>query len=99
MNDRRRLMPPVDFDFNRSLKSFQSAGVAEMAKKDFGTLSAPTGSGKTVMGLYLIAQRRQPTVVVVHTKELAFSGSGASNSFWHPFGPGRIDRRRKKKNR
>jgi superfamily II DNA or RNA helicase len=72
MNDRRRLMPPVDFDFNGSLKPFQSAGVAEMAKKDFGTLSAPTGSGKTVMGLYLIARRRQPTVVVVHTKELAF---------------------------
>ncbi len=72
MNDRRRLMPPVDFDFTGSLKPFQSAGVTEMAKKDFGTLSAPTGSGKTVMGLYLIARRRQPTVVVVHTKELAF---------------------------
>jgi superfamily II DNA or RNA helicase len=43
-----------------------------MATKDFGTLNAPTGSGKTVMGLYLIAQRRQPTVVVVHTKDLAF---------------------------
>jgi superfamily II DNA or RNA helicase len=43
-----------------------------MLKKDFGTLSAPTGSGKTVIGLFLIAQRRQPSVVVVHTKDLAF---------------------------
>jgi superfamily II DNA or RNA helicase len=43
-----------------------------MIKKDFGTLSAPTGSGKTVMGLYLIARRRQPAVVIVHTKDLAF---------------------------
>jgi superfamily II DNA or RNA helicase len=46
--------------------------VTIMGKKDFGTLSAPTGSGKTVMGLALIAQRRQPTVIVVHTKDLAF---------------------------
>jgi superfamily II DNA or RNA helicase len=72
MNDQRRLMPEVPFTFNGSLKSFQSAAVADMMKKDFGTLNAPTGSGKTVMGIYLIAQRRQPTVVVVHTKDLAF---------------------------
>lgn len=72
INDRRRLMPEVDFIFNGRLKTFQSAAVAEMVKKDFGTLNAPTGSGKTVMGLYLIAQRRQPAVVVVHTKDLAF---------------------------
>lgn len=72
IDDRRRLMPEVAFSFAGTLKSFQSIAVAEMGKKDFGTLSAPTGSGKTVVGLALIAQRRQPTVVVVHTKELAF---------------------------
>lgn len=72
MTDRRRLLPNVDFSFAGTLKPFQSTAVAQMEKKDFGTLSAPTGSGKTVMGLALIAARRQPTVVVVHTKELAF---------------------------
>ena len=29
-----------------------------MAARDFGTLAAPTGSGKTVMALVLIAQAR-----------------------------------------
>lgn len=72
IHDRRRLMPEVAFAFNGSLKPFQEAAVAQMHKREFGTLSAPTGSGKTVMGLYLIAQRRQPTLVVVHTKDLAF---------------------------
>jgi superfamily II DNA or RNA helicase len=72
IDDQRRLMPAVDFSFNGTLKAFQSAAVAKMRKKDFGTLRAPTGSGKTVVGLFLIAQRRQPTVVVVHTKDLAF---------------------------
>lgn len=72
IDDRRRLQPDVDFCFNGVLKAFQSAAVTEMLKKDFGTLSAPTGSGKTVVGLFLIAQRRQPSIVVVHTKDLAF---------------------------
>ncbi len=72
IDDRRRLLPEVDFCFSGALKAFQSAAAAEMLKKDFGTLSAPTGSGKTVVGLFLIAQRRQPSVVVVHTKDLAF---------------------------
>lgn len=72
LNDCRRLLPEVDFAFNGRLKSFQSAAAAAMLKRDFGTLSAPTGSGKTVIGLYLIARRRQPALVIVHTKDLAF---------------------------
>jgi superfamily II DNA or RNA helicase len=38
--------------------------------RDLGTLAAPTGSGKTVMGLAVIAARRQPALIVVHNKEL-----------------------------
>lgn len=72
VNDRRRTLPAVDFNFTGSLKPFQKKAVEDMARRDSGTLNAPTGSGKTVMALWLIAQRRQPSVVVVHTKDLAF---------------------------
>ena len=41
-----------------------------MAARDFGVLAAPTGSGKTIMALALIARRQQPAMVVVHTREL-----------------------------
>ncbi len=71
LTDRRRLLTDTAFKFQGQLKPFQLEAVAQMGVKDFGTLSAPTGSGKTVMGLYLIAQRRQPTIVIVHTKDLA----------------------------
>ena len=72
LHDRRRLLPELNFDFSGTLKPFQDSAVAAMEKKEFGTLSAPTGSGKTVMGLALIAERSQPAVIVVHTKDLAY---------------------------
>lgn len=71
LDDRRRLCPSIDFKFQGRLKPFQNEAVQAMLSKDFGTLSAPTGSGKTVMALYMIAQRKQPALIVVHTKDLA----------------------------
>jgi superfamily II DNA or RNA helicase len=71
INDQRRLLPTVDFSFRGQLKSFQRIAVTQMLEKDFGTLSSATGSGKTVMSLYMVAQRRQPTLIVVHTRDLA----------------------------
>ncbi len=68
--DRRRTLPNVNFTFAGTLKPFQEGAVNIMLSKDFGTLSAPTGSGKTVMALKIIAERKQPTLIIVHTKEL-----------------------------
>jgi superfamily II DNA or RNA helicase len=72
VEDRRRTLKPVDFNFTGQLKPFQNRAVRTIASKDFGTLSAPTGSGKTVMALFIIAGRKQPALIVVHTKDLAF---------------------------
>jgi hypothetical protein len=71
LDDQRRRFKPVNFTFKGRLKPFQEVAVADMLAKDFGTLSSATGSGKTVMALYIIAQRRQPALIIVHTKELA----------------------------
>lgn len=70
--DCRRALAPVEYRFSGSLRPYQQVAVNRMLAKDFGTLSAPTGSGKTIMALYMIAVRRQPALIVVHTKELAF---------------------------
>ncbi len=71
VDDRRRTLDPVDFRFGGRLKPFQQTAIDAMISKDFGTLSAPTGSGKTVMALYLMARRKQPCLIVVHTRDLA----------------------------
>lgn len=71
IDDRRRKLPPVSFAFKGKLRPFQKEAVDKMLSRDFGTLSSATGSGKTVMALSIIARRRQPTLIVVHTKDLA----------------------------
>jgi len=70
--DDRRLLPEIDFSFYGELREYQQKAVAEMNARSFGVLEAGTGSGKTVMAIALIALRRQPTLIVVHTKELLY---------------------------
>ena len=70
IDDQRRKMPAVGFGFKGKLRPYQQQAVDDMGKRDFGTLAAATGSGKTIMGLRLIANRQQPALIVVHTKEL-----------------------------
>jgi superfamily II DNA or RNA helicase len=80
MDDRLELTP-VDFQFHGSLRPLQEQAVIDVLKRDHGTLSAPTGSGKTCMGLFIIAQRKQPALIVVHTRELVNQWVDAIDKF------------------
>jgi len=71
IEDKRALLGEVDFSFKGQLKPFQQNACDDVLKKHFGVLTAPTGAGKTVMMLYVIAMRKQPALIVVHTKDLA----------------------------
>ena len=68
--DSRRTLDSVGFIFHGGLRPLQQPAVKNCLSKDFGLLEAPTGSGKTAMALYMIAERKQPALIVVHTKEL-----------------------------
>lgn len=70
IEDNRRCLPSIDFRFMGTLKTYQEDAVRAMLSKDFATLAAPTGSGKTVIALAIIAERKQPALIIVHTKEL-----------------------------
>jgi superfamily II DNA or RNA helicase len=70
--DLRRTLPEVDFSFKGELRPYQLEAFTATVKRDFGVIESGTGSGKTVIGLAIIAHRRQPTLVLVHTKELLY---------------------------
>ncbi|MCF8055315.1 MAG: DEAD/DEAH box helicase [Desulfocapsa sp.] len=72
IRDERLLLPEVDFCFCGTLRPYQQMAVAATDKRSFGVLEAGTGSGKTVMALAIVAARKQPTLIVVHTKELLY---------------------------
>ncbi|WP_240910101.1 DEAD/DEAH box helicase [Desulfopila sp. IMCC35008] len=70
--DKRRKLAELDIPFKGELRPYQRVALDLTVKRSFGVLEAGTGSGKTVMALAAIAARRQPTLVVVHTKELLY---------------------------
>jgi superfamily II DNA or RNA helicase len=81
IEDRTRRLGDVSFIFTGNLYPFQQEAVDAMLGKRFGVLNSPTGSGKTVMGLSLIAARRQPTLVICHTKELLYQWRDRAAAF------------------
>jgi superfamily II DNA or RNA helicase len=53
-------------------KPHQTIAISKVLKRKAGVLEAPTGSGKTVMAIETICQRKERTLIVVHTKELLY---------------------------
>ena len=69
--DQREKLPSIEFTSTIKLKGFQETAVEPTRKRDLGILSAPPGTGKTIMGLAIIAEKRQPTLIIVHRQQLA----------------------------
>jgi len=68
--DNRKKQSLTAFSFNTSLRLHQQQVVEATSKKDYGVIVAPPGSGKTIIGLKIIADKKQPALIVVHRKQL-----------------------------
>ncbi|MCW5211901.1 DEAD/DEAH box helicase [Desulfobulbus sp. TB] len=68
--DQRRQVAPVHYNFIGELRPYQQEAVQALTSHSFGVLESGTGSGKTVMALKMIAKRRQPSIILVHSREL-----------------------------
>lgn len=79
--DQRHELPPLALTFTQELRPYQQKALADILRHEFGVLEAGTGSGKTVVALAAIAARRQPTLVLVHTKELLHQWAERVESF------------------
>ena len=68
--DNRKKLDSVDFDSEIELLPQQELAIEKIADKDFGVIVSPPGSGKTIIGLEIIAQKRQPALIIVHRQQL-----------------------------
>ncbi len=57
--------------FNGNLSEDQTKASKEMLKHDYGILSAPPGSGKTVIACNIISKRGVPSLILVNRIQLA----------------------------
>jgi superfamily II DNA or RNA helicase len=69
--DERKKLKEVSFIFNVQLREHQQIVIDTIAKKDLGVIVAPPSSGKTIVGLKIIAEKKQPALIITHRKQIA----------------------------
>jgi len=60
----------LDIRFLGALNPVQQAAIKDILAADLGILSAPPGSGKTVIAIAALAARKRSTLILVHRKPL-----------------------------
>ncbi len=70
ITDKRETGAAISYTFSGTLTSDQQTAMNVLLQNEIGVLSAPTGFGKTVLGAYMIAQRKTNTLILVHRQEL-----------------------------
>jgi superfamily II DNA or RNA helicase len=68
--DQRNHLNSIHYNANISLRPHQKIATKAASGKDFGVITAPPGSGKTVIGLKIIEEKQQPALIIVHRKQL-----------------------------
>ncbi|MCZ4319037.1 DEAD/DEAH box helicase family protein [Aequorivita viscosa] len=68
--DDRKCKPVIPFYFNATLRKHQTQVIKKVSIKDYGVIVSPPGSGKTIIGLKIIAEKVQPALIIVHRKHL-----------------------------
>jgi len=70
VEDLRNSNNQIDISFSGTLFEYQRAAAVSLQKKDNAVLVAPTGTGKTIMALFMISLRKSKTLILVHRSTL-----------------------------
>lgn len=68
--DKRKRPKEVKFTPKMELRPYQNKVLEITVIKDYGVITAPPGSGKTIIGLQIISEKELPALIVVHRKQL-----------------------------
>jgi superfamily II DNA or RNA helicase len=70
INNQRLKLEDIKFENNIKLFPYQTEAIDKIINNDSGVLVAPPGSGKTIIGLDIIAKQKQPALILVHKKQI-----------------------------
>jgi superfamily II DNA or RNA helicase len=89
--EERRSCPPDSYPdlIGVSLREYQQRAIDQAEKFQQGVIVAPTGAGKSIMGLELIRRKQTRALILVHRAELANQWKKNIESLFG-FTPGRI---------
>jgi superfamily II DNA or RNA helicase len=79
--DDQRNSYPVKFETIIETRSYQERAIRLALAKDNGVIVAPTGSGKTTMGIELASRLGERCLILVKSKDLATQWIGAIKQF------------------
>lgn len=68
--DERKKFSDIEFNSNINLNNLQEQILEKCKDYDSGVIVSPPGSGKTIIGLELIARKNQPAIILVHRKQI-----------------------------
>lgn len=68
--DERHKWETIEIESEIELLDHQEIALQKVREKDFGVIVSPPGTGKTIIGLEIIVEKRQPALIIVHRKQL-----------------------------
>jgi len=81
ISDNTLVLKRIKIPFKGKLRKYQAEAARSIKKLPIGVLEAATGSGKTVIGINMITERKQPTLIIVHSKELLYQWQESIKKF------------------
>jgi len=70
IRDEHTMLPEIAYISTIELRTEQEKAVNLAIEVEQGVIVSPPGSGKTIMGLELIARRKQPALILTHRKQI-----------------------------
>lgn len=70
IEDKRKKYNEIIFENSCKLYDYQTEAVKEMLAEENGILVAPPGAGKTIMGIEMIAELKQPALILAHKRQI-----------------------------
>ncbi|PIZ00314.1 restriction endonuclease subunit R [bacterium (Candidatus Howlettbacteria) CG_4_10_14_0_8_um_filter_40_9] len=70
INDGRIRFKEIKFKSSLKLHEYQAKAIIDLLLSEQGILVAPPGSGKTIIGIELIARLKQPILIIVHKRQI-----------------------------